>query len=693
MAYAAPTEAPTTNAPADDNLPQLIAYYEEAESASHEARRKAERDRDYVDNKQLTDEEVRKLQARGQPPVTLNVIRSRANFLGGMEKKQRRDPKAWPRNNPNDLNAAEAFTQGMRYVVDKADFATARSLMWKNLTIEGFGGLEVAAIQKRNGDYEIQIKRMAWDRLFYDPHSSELDFSDAKYKGAVQWMDYDDALARAVSNGMDKEQARLVLDQTMDHAPTAGSTYDDKPQWSVWADRKRRRVRFVMIWHRDASGWKYCEFTRGGKLYESEGAYVDQEGETYCPWVWESANVDRDNNRYGEIRHLIDPQDEINKRQSKALHLLNVNGVVASQGAVEDVGKTRRELARPDFYVEVMPGAEKFEIVRGLELAAGHAQLGDRVMRYVGEAGPNQALLGKGTTDQSGRAIEAQQAGGLVEQSDLMDTLRRLDKRVFTIIANMIKQFKTAAWWVRVTDDELAPEWVGLNEPMWTDPVSGQTAPESEWRKLYEQGAQIPELVPAVNDNGEPLLNNNVAELDMDILVSDAPDAITLDGENFQALMDLMGSGLPPPMMKLAIEMHPGLAAKRKKQLTDLLDELTAPQQPNQQQSDVERLAREKAEAEIAKTRSETYKNLAAGESDMIQAYAQPLPMPDVAEGMTDAPPQGGPMDMPGGSPLAQGAPPMPPGPPRGPMPPMPPPEPQGSPVGLMTGGPMGMVA
>ncbi|HEY9219537.1 MAG TPA: hypothetical protein VIO94_15930 [Phenylobacterium sp.] len=690
MAYAAPSEAPTTNTGPEDNLSQLIAYYEDAESASYDARQKAERDRDYVDNKQLTDEEVRKLQQRGQPPVALNVIRSRANFLGGMEKKQRRDPKAWPRNNPNDLAAAEAFTQGMRYVVDKSDYPTARSLMWKNLTIEGFGAIELATVQRPNGDAEIQIKRMAWDRLFYDPHSSELDFSDAKYLGAVLWMDYDEALSRAVKRGMDEAAARLVLDQTMDTAPTAGSTYDDKPQWAVWADRKRRRVRFVMLWYRDAKGeWSYCEYTRGGKLLELVAPYVNQDGESYCPWVWESANVDRENNRYGEVRHLIDPQDEINKRQSKALHLLNVNGVIADEGAVNDIAATRRELARPDFFITKNVGSN-FEIVRGLDLASGHAMLGDRVMRYVGEAGPNQALLGKGTQDQSGRAIEAQQAGGLVEQSDLMDTLRRLDKRVFTIIASMMKQFWTSTVWIRVTDDELAPEYIGLNEPMWTNPLNGETAPESAWRSLYEKGEQLPPLQPAVNDNGQPKLNNNVAELDMDILVSDAPDAITMDGENFQAFMDLMGSALPPPMLKIAIEMHPGLAAKRKKQLTDLVDETFAAPDPNAPPSDQERLAKELAEAKIGESRSKTYKNLADGEATMRQAYIEPMPFPDVAAGMTDEPPQAPPMPQ-EGPPQPPGSPPTASGAPSGPMPPQ---APQGAPDEQLTGGgPVSMVA
>jgi hypothetical protein len=682
-----------------DNLPDLLQMYTAAEEASSTARTHSERDRDYVDNKQLTDAEVATLKKRGQPPIVLNVIRSRAAFLAGMEKRQRRDPKAWPRNNPNDVQAAEAFSDGMRYCVDKADYASIRSQAWKNITVEGFGGIEIAAVPKANGDIEITLKRMPWDRMFYDPHSSEPDFTDARYKGCVLWMDLDEAMARAVAAGADPERVKNILETTLESGAGFGKTYDDKPSWTVWGDRKRKRVRVVQIWHREPSGWKYCEFTKGGKLLESDGPYVDQDGETYCPWVWESANVDRDNNRYGEIRHLIDPQDEINKRRSKALHLLNVKGVIADEGAVEDVNKARRELARPDFWITKQPGSD-FKIETGGELAAGQAMLGAQALAYIAEAGPNQALLGKGTQDQSGRAIEAQQAGGLVEQSDLMDTLRRMDLRVFTIIASMIKQYWTAEKWIRVTDDEDAPKWVGLNTPMWTDPETGMSASEEQWRdletKLQAQGRELPQLIPAVDpETGQPRLANNVAELDMDIIVSDAPDSITLDGENYQAFMQLMASGLPPAQLKFAIEMHPGLPSKRKKQLSEMLDQMGKPGEKPPEQADVERLAREKIEADIGLIRANTYDKLVSGETKMAKAYLPPMPMPDVAAALTDEAPQPMAPQGPQGGPT--GAPPMPPGmegPPQPegpPSPQMPPPGPQGPPrggplAGMMTG-------
>ena len=71
------------------------------------------------------------------------------------------------------------------------------------------------------------------------------------------------------------------------------------------------------------------------------------------------------------VRGLISLQDEINKRRSKALHLLSVRQVIAEQGAVPDVDKARREVAKPDGFIEVMPGL-KFEI----EQTADHGRLG-----------------------------------------------------------------------------------------------------------------------------------------------------------------------------------------------------------------------------------------------------------------------------------------------------------------------------
>jgi len=51
---------------------------------------------------------------------------------------------------------------------------------------------------------------------------------------------------------------------------------------------------------------------------------VNEEKETEHAYEFASAFVDRDGGRYGAARQLLDVQDEINKRRSKALHLMSV---------------------------------------------------------------------------------------------------------------------------------------------------------------------------------------------------------------------------------------------------------------------------------------------------------------------------------------------------------------------------------
>lgn len=561
---AEPTHTPDAPEPTvqdKSKLSRLVDYYTSAEEASQTAREKAERDRDYYDGKQLTEDEYQALKKRGQPPIAFNIIRSRVDFHQGLEKKQRRDPKAYPRNNPQDVEAADAFTDGMRYVVEDSDYASARSRGWKNVCAEGFGGVELSAVQKRDGTFDFKITHIPWDRIGYDPHSSAPDFSDAKYFYQVSWMDLDDALARY----RDNPDAEGLLNTCLDSDNATSQTYDDKPRWTIWGDKRRKRVRVVMMWYRKPEGWCYSEFTKSGELLSSEQPYVDPDGESYCPWVLESAYVDRDNNRYGVIRDLIDPQDEINKRRSKALHLITTRGVIADEGAVENVADAKRELAKPDFFVTKTPGAA-FELIQGSGMAADQMALLQNAQAYVMQAGPNAALLGKGTEDQSGRAIEAQQAGGLIEHGDLLDSLRRMDRRVFRIIAYLIKQFWTAEKWIRVTDDPETPRWVGLNVPkpiieMRQDPITGQ------WMQVQTGMA----------------IENNVAEIDVDIIVTDAPEVVSMEGENFKAMVEILKSGLPPSAMKLAIEMHPGLSSKRKKQLTEMVDQMVEEQRQAQQ--------------------------------------------------------------------------------------------------------------
>jgi hypothetical protein len=534
----------------------LVSMFEASEDASYDARLESQRDRDYVDNIQLTAEEIAAYKKRRQPPIVVNRIKRKVDFLKGYEQAQRVQPRVLPRT-PAHEQDAEGCEQALRYVSDNQRFDHKRSRVWDNLLVEGMAGYRVAIKQNRKGEVDVVLDVVPWDRMFFDPHSSAPDFSDAGYLGVVKWMDYDEAVAQ-YPDGVEALESTLASVSNSD-------TFDDKPKYSLWADKKRKRVRICQIWVKKHDEWQFAEFTKGGILKAGRSPYQTDSGESDCELVFGSAYVNRENDRYGLVREMIGPQDEINKRRSKALHLLNTNQVVAEEGAVRDVEKARREMARPDGWVTISPGyTDKVKIETRLDLATGHLQMLQEAKNEIDLMAGNIGLQGGHTQSKdaaSGKAILASQQSAMMEVAPLMDALRDLDLRVFRAVWNRIRQFWREQKWVRVTDDEKNIKWVGLN----VDPMQVQML-----------AINNPEAAQKVAGSVA-----NLAEMDCDIIIDDAPDGITSQMEQFQALVSLKqfdANGEIP--MKALIAAMPNL--HNKEQVMAQMEAGKQPEDPQQ---------------------------------------------------------------------------------------------------------------
>ena len=594
----------------------LVRLFEESEGASINAREQSERDRDYLDNKQYTAEELAEFEKRGQPPTIDNRIKTKIDYLVGVEKQQRIQPKAMPRT-PKHENDADGASQGIKYVADEEDYDKKRSAVWRNMLVEGSGGFSVSVEPSKYAarmdpaqmmastamtppqEYDIRIRKIAWDRMFADPHSSELDYSDAGYLGAVLWMDEVDALEQYRDN---PDAAEIIAD-TMGSV-TASQTFDDKPIYSVWADRKRKRVRIVQMWIKRAGEWYFAEYTKGGILKSGKSPYVTDKGESDCELIYQSAYVDRDNNRYGMVREMISLQDEINKRRSKSLHLLNVSQVVYEDGAVDDIGAFHRESVKPDGKMKVAPGAlanKRIEFNTRSDLAEGHFKLLEEAKNAIDLKGPNATEMGDktgGSNAASGKAIIASQQGGMIQVGDLMDNLRHLDKRVFRAIWYRIRQFWTAEKWIRVTDDERNVKWVGLNVDPQQIEMFKQANPEAAKRIAGAVGS--------------------VAELDCDIIIDEAPDGLTPQLEQFQSLVELKkydaGNEIP---FKMIVQAMPNL--RNKDVLLEQMD------QPNPQAQEAAEIQKAGAVAQVKETESKAALNLAKAQAEGMPDQAAPM--------------------------------------------------------------------
>ncbi len=606
----------------EELLTKLCQWFEHAEEVTADARAKSHRDREYYDNIQWTAEEKAELDKRGQAATIFNQVRRKVNFLLGYEAQTRADPKAFPRN-PTDEQSAEAATDSLRYVQDSTNLPDKHSDVFENLVVEGCGGVEVLYdIEKDKHD----IKYWPWDRIFYDPYSSRPDFSDAQYVGTVTWMDE----ARAVEKYGKKEAITETINHAERESATGGKTYEDKPRYNLWAKLgKRKRIRVAQIYWREGGDWHWAHYTRGGFLDGNKPViYKDEDGDTDCPLLLQSAYVDGENNRYGDVRELISIQDAINKGYSKWLHSLSTRQIIAEVGAFDDIDQAREQLARPDGVVIHNPG-KVITIDRGEDFATGSANILLNAKQEMEAAGPNAALQGKqGDGSASGRAIIASQQGGIAELGQLMRRYRHLRLRTYRAIWNRIRQFWTAEKWVRVTDDESNVKFVGLNQPIKViDRVMEKEGLDKPPETPQEGAALMVKHGLAQRDPAEVVgVQNEVAKMDMDIILDEAPDTVTIQQEQFTEIAKLAGARGDIPT-ELLIELSQ-LRNKDKileklkggGDLTPEQEQAAKQQQEMAQQAAMLELAGK--QADVKKTEAETADKSASAEQKQLETMA-----------------------------------------------------------------------
>lgn len=596
----------------EDHLSLLVGYFEEAENSTREGRERSERARDYYNNIQLSSKELAALRKRGQAPVYVNYIQRKVDTLCGIERRSRTDPKAFPRT-PQDDEVAEAATDALRFIADQNRFNGIRSETFNDMLVEGTGAAEVIAEQRPNGELDVVVKRIPWDRFWYDPHSRSLDFSDAQYLGIVIWDDVKNV--RRQYKGADQ-----VIDDTISaYKGNLSETYDDRPN-NLWCDNRRSRIRVVQCQYQQDGEWYVATYTKGGFLVEPVvSPYKDKYGASAPTIIARSGYIDRENNRYGHVEGLIPLQDEINKRRSKALHLLSVRQTYGNKSAIKDAAAAKLELAKPDGHVELNAGArfgEDFGVLPTGDMAQGQFLMLQQALGEMNATGANAALAGKDERAQSGRALQQRAQMGATELEPQTDGLREWTHHIYEAMWMRVRQFWTEEKWVRVTDDESKIKWVGLNKAVTLEEKLQQMPPEQAMQAMQQYGLQPgdPRLQMVVEKQ------NDVSGLDVDIIVDESPDVVTLQGEQFEQLVSL--AALPQAQGQIPFTAIVKASSLRNKDA--VLKEMEEAQAQNAQRQQemaekAEQMATQEAESKNRKTDADAMKSMAQTEQIQLE--------------------------------------------------------------------------
>jgi hypothetical protein len=530
--------AKTATASPTADVTRYRRMFEEAQTVTTSARAESVTDLDLYDGAHLTAGEKAVLRARKQPDNVFNMTRLAVNGTLGVIKQGATDPRAYPRN-PQDEDSADVASKTLRYIGDKNNFTALKVDCAKDFLVPG----SCAAIVETDQDGQVTISQIRWEEFFYDPHSRRQDFKDARYMGAARWL-YADDLASMYPD----KKPEITRTSTDGGMAIVDLSFSDRPEGALgsigWCDPKKRRLLVIELYHQEGGTWRRCVYHGGGLLEEGPSPYEDDKGKPCNPIEAQSCYVDRHNDRFGTVRDMRGPQNEINKRHQKLLHILNSRQLQESGPGmgIGDAETARREAGKPD---GVIPSG--WQIVQTSDMARGQAELLQEAKAFLERFAPNPAMLGRQDAGQSGRKALVDQQAGLTELAVVFGGIEEWELRIYRQAWNRARQFWKAPTWVRITDDEGAPEFVGINQPEYEmepviDPMTGQPAVDPR----SGEPAQKPKLYPTIQPGGgvehQPRVlgyRNKLAELDVDIVIDTVPDTATIQQEQFASLAEL----------------------------------------------------------------------------------------------------------------------------------------------------------
>jgi hypothetical protein len=506
-------------------------------------------DADYYDGSQWLPHEAAAIRRRGQNPIVFNEVKPTIDWLIGTERRTRRDFKVLARNTKSDEaeNDAKVKTQLLKYLADVNRAPFARSAAFDDAMKAGMGWLEVG-ITSDPDDEPIYVGSEKWTNMLHDSiGTSKPDLSDSRYLFRFKEVDLD--VAQAFFPDKSEELVRAAtmgdLNGTGDHGddewtgawPTGVPVAQDGTpmRWithTMEALNPRQRVSLVECWYRVPTREKtniggvsqdrtrmtirVAVFTKHDLILDAKSPYKHNRFPFVPVWAYRRKS---DGLPYGPIRNIRGPQDDLNKRMSKAQFVLSINQLRLEKGAIDketmDVEELRDEMAAPDGVAIFQDGAlsaGKVQVREHGDIAQGHLALADRdsaAIRSV--SGVTMEQRGEASSAASGRAILAKQDQGQMVTAELFDNTLLAHQLEGDLCLALIEQFYTEEKTFSVTGDRFALDYHTINQ---RDPVTGQ-------------------------------ITNNVTAHKASFVVGEAPWRQTLAQAAFESAMEMLGQLAP----------------------------------------------------------------------------------------------------------------------------------------------------
>lgn len=458
----------------------------------------------YREGEQWTAAEKAELEKRHQPDTVNNQISVVVNRLVGDLVNQKFRVGFVGRNQEPDEGLGNALSDLLMHVRQSNDLEFEERDMAEDGFTGGMGVLDMSISFDDMDQPEIKVRNEDPLIVFPDPDSRRYDWNeDARFVARAKWWSIDEAAETYPQAEKDLRSAVGVGAQG-DGSSSGQLGNVDAFKGERYVDKDNERIRLIEVQYKkyerervlllsDGTSHplpeeaKAKEIIKLAKAQGLTGRMLSRLKTTICVGVYaagvllEHKETDhkyfslvpyfayrrKTGEPYSLVTLALSMQDAINKRESKALHLLNTNQTIYEKSAIDDPNKLAEEKAKPDGNIELRDGAlaqQRFMFKENLELAASQFNMHQRAQADLYSIVGMDQRMGQQTGEiRSGSGLQKKYAEASKPVATLFDNIRRTRKIFARVALDLIQKYYTGEKIVMVTDDQNASQVVGIN--------------------------------------------------------------------------------------------------------------------------------------------------------------------------------------------------------------------------------------
>lgn len=527
----------------------------------------AQKCEEFYAGRQWDEADLKALKEVNRPALTINLIKPTVSAVLGEYINKRMSLLFKPRSG-GDQAVADTLTKLAMQICDHNHFDHVERSVFTDGVITDRGYIDIRMDFTDNEQGEVAITRIDPMDVIPDPQGKEYDPDTWREVYIAKWMSIDDisdiygeeiakqAESQALISPLSAEYVEYARKATFgSNTMFAAASYNTIPS----DERTVRRMRVIerQYWKVDRQVFSVDPITeeetpvpaywgeaKVADFFQVSGAAKVIHTQRRIRWTITAGSVTlhddwspyksftivpyfpnfRTGEPLGVVRDLLSPQEQVNKLNSQALHVVNTtanSGWVVDEGAL--VNMTDEELAQSGSKTGIVltraPG-KNIEKIQPNQIPSGIVQLAAGASEAVKRiSGVSEFMVGEGSNDVSGVAMDQRIHRSLSQLQPIFDSLDYTRTLMARRMLNLIQTFYTDTRIIRITEDN--------------DNMSPQ--------QQQPQNTAINQPTP------QGTILNDVTVGTYDVVATSQPSRATFEDTQFAQAIQLVEAGVPIP--------------------------------------------------------------------------------------------------------------------------------------------------